>query len=118
MALFFDQEWFDARLGERGLDRPSLAVILGLHPEEIEDMWKDQREISAREVLLLAELLGVSVQDIARYGGVATPLPGAQTALGEKAEALARIGVLEARLASLEQEMAALRRMLAPPAGR
>lgn len=107
MALFFDQEWFDARLGERGLDRLSLAAMLGLHPAEVEDMWKDQREISAREVLLLAELLGVSAQDIARYGGVTTPNP---QDIPDMAGIMARMNALEARIGQLEREIASIRK--------
>ena len=107
MALFFDQEWFDARLGERGLNRLSLAAMLGLHPGEVEDMWKDQREISAREVLLLAELLGVSAQDIARYGGVTTPDPQSKP---DMASLLARLDALETRIGLLEQEIATIRK--------
>ena len=30
MALFFDTEWFDARLAERGLSRAVLASVSGM----------------------------------------------------------------------------------------
>ncbi|HET7334762.1 MAG TPA: helix-turn-helix transcriptional regulator [Rhizomicrobium sp.] len=78
MALFFDSEWFDAKLKIAGLSRATLAAALGLGDDEIADIWKDQREISAREVALIAALLGVSAKDVATYAGVSTPVPLAQ----------------------------------------
>ena len=32
MALFFDAEWFDARLGERGLSRAVMAAVRAALP--------------------------------------------------------------------------------------
>ncbi len=99
MALFFDQDWFDARLSERGLTKMTLAAILGLGIPEIDAMWKDQREISPREVTLLAELLGVTIKEIAARGGASTPIPKAASDLGE---VLARLDALDARMQKLE----------------
>lgn len=109
MALFFDQQWFDAKLQERGLNKAALAVLLRISAVEVDDMWKDQREISAREVSLLAELLGVSVQEIAKYGGAATPVPGAA---GEMGEVLARLDALNARVAALASDVAGILALL------
>lgn len=78
MALFFDSDWFDAKLKIAGLSRATLAAALGLGDDEIADIWKDQREISAREVALIAALLGVSAKDVATHAGVSTPVPLAQ----------------------------------------
>jgi transcriptional regulator with XRE-family HTH domain len=102
MALFFDTDWFDARLAERGLSRDVLAAVSGMSPEALADVFKDQRELSVREVAAFAELLGASPAEIAHHAGVATPVPGQDMG--------ARIAALEARVAELELE---LRRVIA-----
>ncbi|MBA1403606.1 DNA-binding protein, partial [Klebsiella pneumoniae] len=60
MALFFDSQWFDARLAAVGLDRGAVAAALGLNAGQIAEVWKDQRELSAHDVRLLSMLLSVS----------------------------------------------------------
>lgn len=101
MALFFDAEWFDARLGERGLSRDVLAAAAGLSAAELALAFKDQREISASEVAVFAELLGVAAAEVARRAGVSTPAPGQDSA--------ARIAALERRVAALEAEVERLK---------
>ena len=101
MALFFDAEWFDARLGERGLSRRVMAAAAGMAEADLALAFKDQRELSAREVAAFAELLGVEPAEIATRAGVSTPVPGQ--------DAAARIGALERRVAALEAELARLR---------
>jgi len=103
MALFFDAEWFDARLGERGLSREVLAAGAGLSAEELALVFKDQRELSAGQVAIFAELLGVPATDVASHAGVSTPLPG------QAGPADARVAALERRLAALEAEVARLK---------
>jgi hypothetical protein len=104
MALFFDAAWFDARLGERGLSREVMAATAGLTAEDLALVFKDQREVSAGEVAVFAELLGVELGEIASRAGISTPVPG------EAGAADARIAALERRLAVLEAEVARLRR--------
>lgn len=99
MALFFDADWFDARLGERGLTRTVLAAVSGMSEAELGLVFKDQRELSAAEVTAFAELLGVTPGEIAHHAGVSTPVP-----------AVDRVAALEARVAALEAELARLRR--------
>jgi hypothetical protein len=101
MALFFDAEWFDARLGERGLTRAVLAAAAGLGEADLALVFKDQRALSAAEVAHFAELLGVPAADIAKRAGVSTPVPGHDPE--------ARIAALEQRVAVLEAELRALR---------
>src|SRR5215469_6233245 len=101
MALFFDAEWFDARLGERGLSRAVMAAAAGLSAEDLALAFKDQREISAREVAVFAELLGVTPAEVARHAGISTPTPGEDPAV--------RIAALEQRVAALEAEVERLR---------
>jgi hypothetical protein len=100
MALFFDAAWYDARLAERGLGRAVLAIAAGLTEAELALAFKDQRELSMREISAFAELLGVTTAETASRAGVRPPpVSDAQ-----------RIAALEARVAILEAELARFRR--------
>ena len=105
MALFFDAEWFDARLAERGLSRTVLAAAAGMTAADVDLAFKDQRELSAGEVTVFAELLGVEAREVADRAGISTPAPG-------------RAGSAESRIADLERRVAALEAELARRAGR
>ena len=59
MALFFDAEWFEARLGERRLSHRAMAAAAGIGEAALTLTFKDQRELLAGEVAAFAELLGV-----------------------------------------------------------
>jgi hypothetical protein len=102
MALFFDQDWFTARLAGRGLSRTVLAAAAGMTEAELALVWKDQRELSAREVGILAELLGETPAEIANRAGVSTPVPGG--------DPLARIAALERQVADLQARLVRLER--------
>ncbi|HXQ12368.1 MAG TPA: DNA-binding protein [Caulobacteraceae bacterium] len=95
MALFFDSDWFEAKLAERGLTRAALAAGAGMGEAELALAFKDQREVSAAEVAAFAELLGASPRDVAEHAGVSTPLPSANALE-------ARLVRIEARLAAIE----------------
>jgi transcriptional regulator with XRE-family HTH domain len=94
MALFFDSEWFDARLAAAGLTRDAVAAALGLSRDELREMWKDQRELSPSDVRILSGLLGASAGEIASRAGISTPVPreaGADTRLQRIERELAEI---------------------------
>jgi len=103
MALFFDAEWFDDRLAERGLTRAVLAAAAGLSEADLALVYKDQREVMAREVAIFAKLLGVPAAEVASRAGVSTPAPDEAGGLE------ARIAALERRLATIEAALAALK---------
>lgn len=107
MALFFDARWFDERLAERGLSRVVLAVATGLSEADLAEVFKDQRELSAGQVAVFAELLGETAADVAARAGVSTPVPGPADLNGP--DAAQRIAALERRVAALEAEVARLR---------
>jgi hypothetical protein len=101
MALFFDREWFDAKLAERGLTRRVMAAAAGMSEAELTLAYKDQREISAEEVAIFADLLGEPAAEVASRAGISTPVPG-QNDLGVRMTALERkVALLEAELARL-----------------
>ena len=100
MALFFDSQWFDARLAQAGLTRDAVAAALGLSPQQIAEMWKDQRELTADNVRMLGMLLAVPPAEIASRAGVSTPVPK---------EAPADI---DARLARIEADLAEIKALL------
>jgi len=99
MALFFDQAWFDAQLARVGATRADVARLLGLAREHVDEMWKDQRELSARDVAQLGVFLNIEPRLIAERAGVSTPvpdrLPSTDVAMIE----------LKARVEQLEREM-------------
>ena len=99
MALFFDAAWYDERLAERGLSRVVLAAAAGMAEAELALAFKDQRELSSREVSAFAELLGVTAAEAASRAGVRPPPAGDSQ----------RIAALEARVAALEAEIARLK---------
>lgn len=99
MALFFDADWYDARLAERGLTRIVLAAAAGLTEADLALAFKDQRELSMREVSAFAELLGVSPAEAASRAGVRPAPPSDRD----------RLAALEARVAVLEAELVRLR---------
>jgi transcriptional regulator with XRE-family HTH domain len=104
MALFFDSAWFDAQLARAGLSRADVAAALGLSDREIGELWKDQREVHARDVRMLAALLGVSREEVASRAGVSTPRPD-----DDKPDLEARVARVEAALATLSEEIRTLR---------
>jgi len=106
MALFFDQRWFDARLESLGLTRNDAAGALGLTRAETDEVWKDQRELSAAQVATLAALLAVPAAEIADRAGVSTPVPHAVEAAGDGLSD--RVARLERRIADLEQMLLSL----------
>lgn len=99
MALFFDSDWFDARLAAAGLKRADVAAAFGLTQTQIDELWKDQRELTVQNVRLLAGLLGVSGEEIAKRAGVSTPVPREEISI-------------EQRLARIEADIAEIKSVL------
>jgi hypothetical protein len=103
VALFFDAEWFNARLAERLLTHDALASASGMTAADLALVFKDQRELSAAEVAVFAEMLGATPAEIALHAGVSTRPPG-----GDGLET--RVAELEARVARLEALVGAAKR--------
>ena len=79
MALFFDRQWFEEKLAERGLNPRIMAAAAGMSEAELALAFKDQRELSAEEVGIFADLLGVptgqALLHITRVGYLESGLP-------------------------------------------
>lgn len=110
MALFFDQGWFDAQLARVGATRADVARLLALGDEQVEELWKDQRELSAHDVARLAQLLGLPARIIAERAGVSTPVPQGHPSIEANVTDLqSRVVRLEVQLRALIEEMESLR---------
>lgn len=96
MSLFFDADWFDAKLGERGLDRAALAVALGLERSELHLIFTHERSPTAEELSTCATVLAAPLVEVTLRSGVAT-----RTADPE-AGATAKIEDIEARLDAID----------------
>ena len=102
MALFFDRQWFEEKLAERGLNPRIMAAAAGMSEADLALAFKDQRELSAEEVGIFADLLGVPAAEVADRAGVSTPVPGQGDLTG-------RLLALEKKVAALEAEVARLK---------
>lgn len=102
MALFFDRQWFEAKLAERALSQRVVAAAVGMSEADLVLVFKDQRELSAEEVGIFADLLGVPPTQIAHHAGVSTPVPGRDDLPGRLLTLERKVAVLEAEIARLK----------------
>jgi len=100
MSLFFDAEWFDARLLECGRDRAALGACAGLAPSELHQIYTNARVATPAELTAFAALLGGDLVEITLRAGVSErPASG---------DASARIESIEARLSAIDEWLAEL----------
>ena len=117
MALFFDQEWFDQHLKGRGLSRDDVAEALRLMRSEVDEIWKDQREISSTEVAILARLLQAPAHEVVTRAGVTTPMPQAEhdqmsRDKGDTSAVMAKLEEMDERLLRMERAISDLQSMI------
>ena len=70
MALFFDTEWFAAKLKEKNKNKKQLALALGVSEERLESIWKDQSVMTEAQVSKAAAFLGQAKETLIHYAGV------------------------------------------------
>ena len=96
MSLFFDADWFDARLAERGLDRGALAAAAGISRDDLHRIILNQREASQAELSAFAALLGVDMIEISLRSGISTRAPATE-------DSSMRLDDLDARLDRIDR---------------
>ena len=96
MSLFFDADWFDARLAERWLDRNALAACARIDASELERLFTNERAPNAQELQAFATLLSADLVEITLRAGVAV-----RPAAGDGG-ASTRIEDIEARLDAVD----------------
>jgi transcriptional regulator with XRE-family HTH domain len=73
MGIFFDHDWFDDRLKAAGLTRAAMAQAAGMTIDEVEMVFRDQRELDGPEVHAIARVLSVDAREVATRSGAADP---------------------------------------------
>ena len=108
MSLFFDADWFDAKLAERRLDRTSLAVAAGLDRAELHRIFTNERAATAEELRTFATCLGADLVEVTLRAGVAPrdAEPAADTS--DRIESIEeRLNAIDAWLAEFEKKKSA-----------
>lgn len=86
VALFFDQDWFQARLSEADRTHDALARAAGLTVLELAAVWKDQMEITREMVEGFASVLGTDLTETASRCGISGVAAEAVTPEAPKAQ--------------------------------
>jgi len=73
MGIFFDQDWFDAKLKAAGLTRAAMAQAAGMTIDEVEMVFRDQRELDHVEVHAIARVLSADPREVASRSGAHDP---------------------------------------------
>lgn len=97
MSLFFDAEWFDAKLATRRLDRTALAIAAGLEPAELHRIFINERAPSAEELGIFANVLEADLVEVTLRSGVASR---AEAPVSDDSND--RIASIEARLDAID----------------
>ena len=95
MSLFFDVEWFDARLAARGLDRATLAQSAGIERAELQRIYANERMATAEELRAFAVALEVDLVEVTLRSGVSERAD-------PEADTSSRIENIEARLKAID----------------
>ncbi|NDD64876.1 MAG: XRE family transcriptional regulator [Acidobacteria bacterium] len=69
MGMFFDSDWFDDQLKASGLTRASMAQAAGMTIDEIEMVFRDQRELEQDEMRAIARVLRSDPEEVALRSG-------------------------------------------------
>lgn len=104
MSLFFDADWFDAKLAERGLDRAALAIAARIERSELHSVFINERAATAEELAAFAHVLGAHVVEVTLRAGVATREAGPEAPPSDRIESIeARLDAIDHWLAEFEK---------------
>jgi hypothetical protein len=114
MGIFFDQDWFDERLKAAGLTRASMAQAAGLTIDEIEMVFRDQRELERDEVHAIAKVLAADPREVATRSGAADlgSLPSTMKPAARSGAANGEFVVTREVIAGIHERLDRLERML------
>ncbi len=105
MALFFDADWFDARLAGLKLDRAAMAEAVGVERADLNCLFANKRAATGRELSAFAALLGVDIVEVTLRAGVAMREPAAEDTASARIESIeARLDAIDTWLAEFERE--------------
>jgi transcriptional regulator with XRE-family HTH domain len=103
MALFFDANWFDARLEARGIDRIGLAVAAGIERGELHRVFSNERAPTAEELAELARVLETDILEVTIRAGVAVRESAPDAGHGDRIESIeARLDAIDTWLDEFE----------------
>jgi hypothetical protein len=100
MALFFDADWFDARLAELGLDRAALAVAAGLERADLHRIFTNERSATGEELAAFATVLNADMVEVTLRSGVSQRDPDPDAAAADRIESI------EERLKAIDEWLA------------
>lgn len=104
MSLFFDADWFDAKLAERGLDRAALAIAAGLERTELHRVFTNERAPTAEELETFARVVNVDLVEVTLKSGIAQRAADTGAETGDRIESIeARLDAIDNWLAEFEQ---------------
>jgi len=116
MGIFFDHDWFDARLKAVGLTRASMAQAAGMTIDEVEMVFADRRELEGPEVRAIARILSADPAEVASRSGAADPgeLAAAPVMRSPGREAAGQPGFVVTRevIAGIHERMDRLERLI------
>ena len=103
MSLFFDAEWFDTKLAERGLDRAAMAGAAGIERGELHRIFTNERPPEAQELSAFAALLEVDLVEVTLRSGVSTRESSPEAGARDRIESIeARLDAIDSWLAEFE----------------
>ena len=116
MGIFFDHDWFDARLKAVGLTCASMAQAAGMTIDEVEMVFADRRELEGPEVRAIARILSADPAEVASRSGAADPgeLAAAPVMRSPGREAAGQPGFVVTRevIAGIHERMDRLERLI------
>jgi hypothetical protein len=111
MALFFDQDWFDQQLKSIARTHEDVAALLHLSSMQVEEIWKDQRELLPHEVGALAKFLNATAAEVADHAGVSTPVP-VELDEADLSSVVKRLDEMNGRLDRIERALVDLKSLV------